>query len=155
MCLAMQGPIGRWILVAAVAVGMCAISAGPARAGRGHGKPAAPVDVRVDARPVGGGTFEVTLTATPRKRVSGLVLVLEGQTVTVGATAKGVKRTVTARVSLGALRGRDVVGSATVDLGSHRRRAAASVRVGEAAAALPPVRIVRLPDGTEAAEVRP
>jgi hypothetical protein len=151
----MQGSNTRWKLVAVVALGMCAISAGAAGAGRGHGKPAAPVDVRVEARPVGGGTYEVTLTATPKHRVRGLVLVIEGKTVTVGATAKGATRTVTARVSLGALRGRDVVGSATVDLGSHRRRAAASVRAAEAAAALPPVRIVRLPDGTEAAEVRP
>jgi hypothetical protein len=73
----------------------------------------------------------------------------------VGPTTKGQPRTVTARVSLGALRGRDVVGGAALETGSGRRRAAASVRLGAAPAAARPVKPVRLPDGEMAAEVRP
>jgi hypothetical protein len=108
------------------------------------------------AEPAGGTSFEVTLSATPRRDVKALVLDLDGRRTTVGPTAAGQTRTVTARVSLGAVRGRDVAGGALVDVGGGvRRRAAASVRVGVAKAAPPPVHIVRLPDGTEAAEVRP
>lgn len=120
-----------------------------------HPKPSAPVDVKVEARPVGGATYEVTLVATPKRDVKELVLDLDGRRVVAGATAAGQTRTMTARVSLGALRGRDVAGGASVDVGGGRRRAAASVRVGAAAAAPPAPKVVRLPDGEMAAEVRP
>ncbi len=120
----------------------------------GHPKPSAPVDVTIAARPTGGATYEVTLAATPRRDVKGLVLDLDGRRTVVGATAAGETRTVTARLSLGALRGRDVAGGAAVETDSGRRRAAASVRIGVAAAAARPVTTVRLPDGETAAEVR-
>lgn len=130
-----------------------AAAAGP-RAKKGHPKPSAPIDVKVEVRPVGGATYEVTLTARPLRDVTGLVLDLDGRKTTVGKVKAGEARTVTARVSLGALRGRDVAGGASVDVGHSRRRAAAAVRVGEPAAAAPPIHLVRLPDGTTAAEVR-
>jgi hypothetical protein len=121
-----------------------------------HGKPQAPVDVRMETRPSGGDSYEVTLVATPHVAVKSLELALDGRTTMVGPTAAGQRRTVTTRVSLGQLRGREIVGSAAVDVGTHRRRAAATAQLGEATAAVaPPYRIVRLPDGTDVAEVRP
>jgi hypothetical protein len=150
----MRGQICLSMLVAvSLCGGVVGAAAGPRK---GHPKPSAPVDVTLVAEPAGGTSFEVTLSATPRRDVKALVLDLDGRRTTVGPTAAGQTRTVTARVSLGAVRGRDVAGGALVDVGGGvRRRAAASVRVGVAKAAPPPVHIVRLPDGTEAAEVRP
>lgn len=148
----MRGQIFRWMLVALWLCGaVVGAAAGPKK---WPPKPSAPVEVKVEARSVGGATYEVTLTATPKRDVKELVLDLDGRRTTVGATAAGQARVMTARVSLGALRGRDVAGGASVDTGGSKRRAAASVRVGAAAAAPRPVHIVRLPDGTEAAEVR-
>jgi hypothetical protein len=118
-------------------------------------KPSAPVDVRLETQPLGGTAYEVTLVVTSRRNVKGLVLVLDGRTVNVGALAAGKSRTMSTRITIGAGAGKDIVGSASVDVGSHRRRAAASTHLGAAAAAPLPVHIVRLPDGTEAAEVRP
>lgn len=143
----------RWLLVAIWLCGTVVATAAEPR--RGPPKPSAPVDVRIDARPTGGATYVVTLTATPRRDVKGLVLDLDGRRTVIGATAKGQARTVTARISLGALRGRDIAGGATVDVGAGRRRAAASARLGVAPPPPPPVNLVRLPDGTYAAEVRP
>lgn len=119
-------------------------------------KPSAPLDVRVETRPLGGTAYEVTLVVTARKNVKGLVLELDGRRVQVGALAAGQTRTTSTRIVLGAGGGgKDVVGSAAVDVGGHRRRAAAVARVGVPEAVQPAVNIVRLPDGTEAAEVRP
>jgi hypothetical protein len=158
----MRGQIYRWMLVALlVGAGpsgsVVGAAAGPRHGAKvGHPKPSAPIDVTIAARPTGGATYEVTLSATPRRDVKGLVLDLDGRRTEMGATAAGQTRTVTARVSLGALRGRDVAGGAAMETGSGRRRAAASVRIGAAAAAAAlPVRSVRLPDGEIAAEVRP
>lgn len=143
----MQGNITRGALVAlCLCVGLGIASA----------KPSAPLDVRVDTRPLGGTAYEVTLVVTPRKNVKGLVLELDGRRVNVGALAAGQTRTMRTRVVLGAGGGgKNVVGSAAVDVGGHRRRAAAVAWVGAPEAAQPAVNIVRLPDGTEAAEVRP
>ncbi|MBZ0234082.1 MAG: hypothetical protein K8M05_17260, partial [Deltaproteobacteria bacterium] len=58
-------------------------------------------------------------------------------------------------VVVAAGRGKHVVGSAVVDVGGHRRRAAAAARLGAPEPPPPAVHVVRLPDGTEAAEVRP
>ncbi|HUQ06939.1 MAG TPA: hypothetical protein VM261_30820 [Kofleriaceae bacterium] len=145
----MQRP---WKMWGFVAVMVCAMAASASASPR---KPTAPVDVKVETRSVGGATYEVTLVATPKKHVKGLVLELEGRRLVVGTLAAGKTRTLSARISLGALRGRDVVGGAVVDVGGHRRRAAASARIGAAAVAPPAPHMVRLPDGTEAAEVRP
>jgi hypothetical protein len=144
----MQQPWQMWGVVALV---LCAMAAGAPASPR---KPSAPVDVRIETRSVGGATYEVTLVVTPRKHVKGLVLELEGRRLAVGALGAGQTRTLSARVSLGALRGRDIAGSAVVDVGGHRRRAAAATRIGAAAVAPPAPQMVRLPDGTEAAEVR-
>lgn len=146
--------ISRWLLVAVCLCGSVVVAAAGPRAKKGHPKPSAPVEVKVEARSVGGATYEVTLTATPKRDVTGLVLDLDGRKTTVGKVKAGEARTVTARVSLGALRGRDVAGGASVDVGHSRRRAAAAVRVGEPGAAAPPMNVVRLPDGSMAAEVR-
>ena len=153
----MRGQICRTILVVLMLCGggVVGAAAGPRSGAKiGHPKPSAPVDVKLEARPVGGTTYEVTLTATPRRDVKGLVLDLDGRRTVVGATAKGRTHSVTARVSLGALRGRDVTGGAAIETGSGGRRAAASVRLGAAAPAARPVKTVRLPDGEMAAEVR-
>lgn len=123
---------------------------------RGPDKPRAPVDVQLARRPLGGGAYEVTLSATPGRDVTVLDLVLDGKVVAAGPTRAGQVRTLTARVELGDGRGKQLAGSAIVEVGPHRRRAAAVTWLGPApAAAEPPLTIVRLPDGTEAAEVRP
>ncbi len=119
------------------------------------GKPSAPVDVRLDTRAVGGGAYDVTLIATPRRDVGALELDLDGRTLVVGPTRAGEPRTMTTRVVLDADGGREIAGSAGMEVGRHRRRAAASARLGAAAKPAPRYRIVRLPDGSEAAEVRP
>ena len=139
----MQGNITRGALVA-----LC-LCVGIASA-----KPSAPLDVRVETRPLGGTTYEVTLVVTPRKAVKGLVLELDGQRKLVGVLAAGKTRTMTLRVDLGAGGGKNIVGSAAVDVGGHRRRAAATARIGAPEPAARPVTIVRMPDGSEAAEVR-
>lgn len=149
-----------WVIGAALAVAACQTNApreaAPATpAGTPHGKPRAPVELRIDTQPAGGTRHDVTLTATPRTAVKSLELVLDGRVTRIGDAAAGQPRSVTTRVDLGQIRGRDVIGSASVDMGNHRRRNAASVRLGEPAPAELPYRIVRLPDGTEVAEVRP
>src|SRR5688572_7860041 len=142
----MKGNISRGALVAlCLCIGVALASA----------KPSAPLDVRLETRPLGGTAYEVTLVVTPRKNVKGLVLELDGRRVTVGALAAGKTRTMSARVVVGAGGGKSVVGSAAVDVGGHRRRAAAVARIGAPEPALPAAHVVRLPDGTEAAEVRP
>jgi hypothetical protein len=121
-----------------------------------HHKPSAPVALRFETRPAGGRDYDVTMIATPSAAVGSLELVLDGRTVMVGATAAGQARTVTARIDAGAQFGKDIVGSAAVDVGRHRRRAAAVTRIGVPALFTPtPIHIVRLADGTEVAEVRP
>lgn len=154
-----------WVLAAALSVAACQTNdqqyAAPAPAAAAsvrtpHGKPRAPVDLRIETRPAGGTRYDVTLTATPSTAVKSLELVLDGRTTHVGNAAAGRAHTVTTRIDLGQVRGREIVGSASVDMGSHRRRAAAAAQIGEAApAAELPYRIVRLPDGSEVAEVRP
>jgi hypothetical protein len=140
-------------LAALAAIVLCASFA---TASASPHKPSAPVDVRLETQPVGGTAYDVTLVVTPRRNVKGLVLVLDGRTLDVGALAAGKSRTMTTRITLGAGGRKDIVGSASVDVGGHRRRAAALAHLGTpAAASSPPVHIVRLPDGTEAAEVRP
>lgn len=148
-----------WVLGAACAVAACQTNS-PERSQpqppAPHGKPRAPVDVRLETSPAGGDRFDVTLVVTPEVAVKDLELVLDGKLTRVGATAAGQRRTVTRQVTLGQLRSRDIVGSATVEVGAHRRRAAALTTIGTpAAAAELPVTIIRMPDGTEVAEVRP
>lgn len=150
-----------WVLGALVALaGACSSSSSssgqsPPSADAHSCKPRAPVEVRLETSPAAGG-YDVTLIATPEVAVKGLELTLDGRVTQVGATAAGQRRTVTTRVTLGQLRSRDIVGSASVEVGAHRRRAAALTTVGTPdAVAAPRVNIVRLPDGTEVAEVRP
>jgi hypothetical protein len=134
-------------------VALCLVGTAVGAADASPKKPSAPVDVKVETRLVGGGSYEVTLVVTPRRDVKGLVLELDGKSLSVGSLAAGQTKTMTAVVTSGA-DGKNVVGSAVVDVGHGRRRAAALVRIGKAAKAAPPARIVRMPDGTEAAEVR-
>lgn len=150
-----------WVLGALVALAGACSSSPPSSSSPGitsdpHScKPRAPVEVRLETSPAAGG-YDVTLVATPEVAVKGLELTLDGRVTQVGATAAGQRRTVTTRVTLGQLRSRDIVGSASVEVGAHRRRAAALTTVGTpAAVAAPRINIVRLPDGTEVAEVRP
>ena len=134
-------------------VALCLVGTAVGAADASPKKPSAPVDVKVETRSVGGGSYEVTLVVTPKRDVKGLVLELGGTSMNVGSLAAGQTRTMTAIVAAGS-DGKNVAGSAIVDVGSGRRRAAASVRIGKAAKAAPPARIVRMPDGSEAAEVR-
>jgi hypothetical protein len=141
---------GQIWLVALCVVGVAVGASGAAASPK---KPSAPVDVKVESRLVGGGSYEVTLVVTPKRDVKGLVLELDGKSLNVGSLAAGQTKTLTAIVTAGA-DGKNVAGSAVVDVGGGRRRAAASVRIGRAAKAAPPARLVRMPDGTDAAEVR-
>jgi hypothetical protein len=121
-----------------------------------HQKPRAPVELRLETRFLGGTSYDVTLIATPSNDVRALALTLDGRTTLMGDTPAGEPRSITQRVTLGQLRGREIIGSADVGMGGHRRRAAATTKVGVVETAAPlPVRIVRLPDGSEVAEVRP
>lgn len=156
----MQLPSSGWLVALVATMATAACQTGATRPGGdppGHPKPGAPVEVRLDARPVGGGAYEVTLSATPTRAVKVLELSLDGKDTSAGPTAAGQRRTLTTRISLGDAGFRDVTGSAMVDVGQHRRRAAADLHLGAAAAApvAPRVNVVRLPDGSEAAEVRP
>ena len=144
----------RSILLAAITAAAC--STAPTKPTDRNEKPRAPIDLRIETRPAGGTSYDVTLIATPTRGVKALELSLDGHTTMVGDSAAGQRRTVTTRVTLGQLRGREIVGSAAVDMGSHHRRSAVSAQLGqpEPAAALP-ITIVRMPDGSEVAEVRP
>ncbi len=146
-----------WAAAALVAIAAC--QSGPPQraepAASAHPKPSAPVAVKVDAQPLGGNAYQVTMTATPAVAVPSLELELDGRRQVVGPTAAGQPRAMTARVQLGVGRGREVAASASVMVGGHRRRAAAVVQVGTVpVVARERINIVRLPDGSEAAEVR-
>jgi hypothetical protein len=119
-------------------------------------KPGAAVTVAISDRDLGGGDHELTLTATPTRAVTGFEMELDGQHVTVGATAAGEARTLTARVHLGATEGRDIVGTAWIGDAGHRRNRAALAHIGAIKAEAPTrTRIVTMPDGTVVEEVRP
>lgn len=151
--------IHLWVLGAAITLAGCQTNTSdrpPPSSPAPHGKPRAPVGVHLETSPAGGDRFDVTLIVTPEVAVEDLELVLDGKVTQVGPTAAGQRRTVTSRVTLGQLRSRDIVGSASVEVGKHRRRAAALTTIGTPdAVAPPPVTIIRMPDGTEVAEVRP
>jgi hypothetical protein len=119
-----------------------------------HAKPSAPVELALDARPLGGDLYEVTLRATPSRDVGALELTLDGERVDLGATAAGDTRTMTRQIRLDGP-GREVIGAAATGVGGQRRNRAAIVELG----VVPrkparPVRIVTMPDGTQIAEVR-
>jgi hypothetical protein len=112
-----------------------------------HAKPSAPVEVELEARPLGGDLNEVTLTATPTRAVGALALTLDGERLEVGATAAGEPRTMTRQLR----GGREVIGVAATE----RRNRAEIVELGVVPRKpAPPVRIVTMPDGTQIAEVR-
>ncbi len=121
------------------------------------GKPSAPVALAIASRPLGGDAHEVTLTARVSRDVPTLELSIEGTRQVFGPVRAGAVETLTAQVRVDVGRGRDVVGAAATGAPTHRRTAAAVVRVGVAAtaAAAPPTRTIVLPDGTEVMEVRP
>jgi hypothetical protein len=141
-------------LVLVAALGACQEGERPRGIRHGTPKPSAPVDVAIEARPLGGDVYEVTLTATPSRDVGALELVLDGERVEVGATAAGEPRRLTRRIELDAP-GREVIGAAATGTGRHRRSRAAVAELGAVAAK--PVRrttIVTMPDGTRIEEVR-
>jgi hypothetical protein len=141
-----------WFAVIAAA-GAC--SAGPTDHARWHDKPSAPVQVTLEARPLGGGDYEVTLRATPSVDVPQLELRIDGEAFAVGATSARETRTVTRRVHLDGA-GRELAGGATVPVGGHRRSRAAVITLGAVAKpAAAPTKIVTLGDGTQVEEVRP
>lgn len=138
------------LLVCVVAAGCSSPSAAPV----GHGKPAAAVDVRLDAVALGDGDYDVTLTATPTTTTDALELALDGRKVAAGAVAAGESRTMTTRVHVD--RGREILGAAAVGQGNRRRNRAVSTWVGTPIVTpARPVQVVTLPDGNEVAEVRP
>jgi len=134
----------RWrVLVAGFVLASC---------GTHPTKPAAPVEVRLDARPLAGGWFELDLQATPTVAVDWLELRLEGRRAQEGPLAAGATIHLTART-----RGnRDVVGSATTTVGSSVRSRAVLIRIGPPRA-LATVResVITLPGGERVAEMRP
>jgi hypothetical protein len=133
----------------------CSSAAPPQPASRSE-KPSAAVTVTLADRDLGGGDHELTLTATPTRAVGSFEMELEGQHVTVGATAAGEARTLTARVHLADSEGRDVVGTAWIGEGNQRRNRAALTRIGAAKLEAPQhTRIVTMPDGTVVEEARP
>lgn len=123
-------------------------------------KPSAPVDVRLESRPVAGG-YQLTLVATPMRDVAAVELSIArreggiGQRISLGATAAGQRRELALRVTLAPGDGADYVGSAAVGTPGHMRNRVTSVHLGIAKAAAP-VRVVTrtLPDGRRVAEVR-
>lgn len=126
-----------------------------ADAHRFESKPSAPVKVALAAKPLGNNMYAVTMTVTPTVAVASIELDLDGRRSAAGLTAAAEARTVTTIVSLGNDPGREIVGSASVPVGASHRRAAATIIVGEAPhQAEPPIQVVKLPDGSEAAEVR-
>src|SRR5215831_227602 len=78
-----------------------------------HDKPTAPVTLQLAQRALGGGDYEVTLTARPTRNVDALDLVLDGRTQQLGAVRSGQARTLTTRVHLAGA-GRIVTGAAAV-----------------------------------------
>jgi hypothetical protein len=121
----------------------------------GHGKPSAPVDVSIAVVALGGDVYEVTLTARPTADVDALALTLDGETVDVGATARGEARTLTRHLRLEGAPGRQIHGDAATGTGNHRRARAAAAQLGAAPAApARPRRDITLPDGTVVREVR-
>jgi len=118
-------------------------------------KPTAPVTVELHARAIAGG-YEVTLVATPTADVPAMELEIGTTHVSTPSTKAGQPRSITERFAVGPAEGRDVVGSATVMVGGHRRNAPASIHVG-VVSRLPDKRretIRTLPNGTRITEVR-
>jgi hypothetical protein len=155
---AVRSVLGITTLWALAACSSAAPPAGAPPAERaGHaGKPSAAVTVTVADRDLGGGDHELTLTATPTRDVASFEMELDGQHVTVGATAAGEARTLTARVHLADGEGRDVVGTAWIGEGNHRRNRAALTHIGAVRVqAAKPTRIVTMPDGTVVEEAQP
>jgi hypothetical protein len=141
-----------WFAVVAAA-GAC--SAGPTESKRWHDKPSAPVQVTLEARPLGGDVYEVTLHATPKVDVPQLELRIDGEAIAVGATQARETRTMTRRVHLDGAAGRELAGGATVPVGGHRRSRAAVITLGAVSKpAAAPTKIITLGDGTEVEEVR-
>jgi hypothetical protein len=121
---------------------------------RGHAKPSAPVQVRLESRPVAGG-YEVTLVAVPTRAVPALELSLAGKRLAFAATAAGQPRTLTVQVPVAAGAGADLVGGAAIGSGNQRRTKAAVLRVGALLQQAPSHPVTRtLPDGRSVAEVR-
>lgn len=119
-----------------------------------HEKPTAPVRVALEARPAGGGLWELALTATPTRDVADLTLDVAGRRRSFGPTAAGTTRTLVARAQGGA----EVIGRATVQIGGRTMMRAAIARPGLAAAPAPAPavrRVVTLPGGDRVAEVQP
>jgi hypothetical protein len=118
-----------------------------------HDKPSAAVDVKLDARALGDGRYELTLRATPTADVDRMELHLQGRKLVQGPTPKGTPLVLSApaRVHGG---GEDVAGSAAVWMASRRRTRAAVLHLGPPVAP-PAIRVVALPHGERVAEVRP
>ena len=117
-----------------------------------HAKPTAPVDLRLESKPVAGG-YQVTLIATPSRAVPAIELRLAGKTQRFAATLAGQARQLAVTVPVSAVAARvgvDVAGAAVVG----RRSRATVVRLGAARKPEPPAVLRTLPDGRTIAEVR-
>lgn len=115
-------------------------------------KPEAPVAVALDARPLGGGRFELTLEATPTGPVGSLELELILPDGTSRRDASGARRFVTTIGHDG--RPAQVAGVARVEVGGVIMSRAVELAIGPPPPA-PRTRSYALPDGEHAVEVRP
>ena len=153
------------VIVAQLEAPACTSAAPPTSPARANQKPVAPVRVELRTVPLGGQRYDVTLTAVPTADTAEILLTVTppvGSSVEAGATRArlgrtraGEPRSLRCRVEL-APGGGDVVGSATVRLGSGQARSRAAVAtLGPPHRAAPaPERLVTLPTGDMVAEVR-
>jgi hypothetical protein len=151
-------PSGGVPAVTAAPSGTTADVAAPPVGEPGAAKPSAPIELALVANPVAGTSavdrFELVLTATPRRDVERVELAIDGRPAVVASATAGAASEARATVEIAHGTGRDVIATAVVFVDGKRMGAAASVRVGEPAAARPTTTFT-LPDGTKVEEVRP
>ena len=154
----------RWLGLLLALLSACASET--ARPVQHNGKPAAPVKLAVDQVAKGGGSYEVSVVATPTRdlRSAELRLILpagvsaeEGdKPASFGPSAAGKPLTLVRHLHL-SVDGADVVADVRVDDGITTRNRAHVLRVGAAKPpeAPRPVNTVTLPSGEKVDEVRP
>jgi len=143
-----------WPVKQLLVLGVLAL-ASTASAERPHGKPSAPVEVRLETAGRSAGGYVVTLVATPTRAVPSIELRLAGKRLAFGATAAGQQRKLAVQVDVAPGAGLDVVGTASVGVTGSVRTKAAVARVGTAKLEAPKRTVIRtLRDGRDVAEVR-
>jgi hypothetical protein len=124
-------------------------------------KPSAPVEVRLESKPVAGG-YRLTLVATPTRDVAAMELWIgrrspdgAGKRIELGPTAAGQRRELSVPITVAPGESADLVGSASVGTKGHMRNRVVSMHFGIVKAEAPTHSVTRtLPDGRDVAEVR-